>query len=106
MTPQRDGQVEAGPLLLHVGGRQIYRGAAVGKLEAAVDDRGVDAVAAFLYRRVRQAHHHRHELAGTAVDLDLDGRCIDAPNGRGKHLREHVASGCAKSASRSRAKET
>ena len=55
---QRDGEVEARPLLLHVGGGEVDGGAALGPAVAAVGDRRGHAVPALLDCRIRQPHDH------------------------------------------------
>ena len=51
---ERDGQIKARPLLFHVGGREVDGRAAHRKFVAGIGERGRDAVARFLDRRVRQ----------------------------------------------------
>ena len=88
-NPQRDGQVKPGALLLHVRRSKIYSDILKGKVEAAVLDRRFDALAAFAYRRIRQAYGHEVTVAGRDVDFHVDEIGIDAKDSGTKGFEEH-----------------
>ena len=67
---QRNGQVEAARFLGQVRRRQIGRDAPRRHLEAAVLQRGADAVARFLHFRIRQADDRKRGQAIGKVDFD------------------------------------
>ena len=89
---QRDGQIKARPLLLHVGGREVDGGAAHRKFEAGIGERGGDAVARFLDRRVRQADDDDERVAVAGVDLDFDRVGFNAVKRGGTNLGQHKCS--------------
>ena len=80
--PHGHGQVEAGAFLAHVGGREIDGDAFVGIAEAGVDERALDALAAFPDGDVGHADHDGiPRVAGCEhVDFDIDQVSIDAVN--------------------------
>ena len=84
---QRDGQVEARAFLFHVGGREVDGRAPHRKFETGIGERGGDAVARFLHRRVRQADDDDEGVAPTRVDLDFDGIRFNAIKRRGTDPR-------------------
>ena len=87
--PERDGQIEARPLLFHVGGREVDGRAAHRKFVAGIGERGRHAVARFLHRGVRQADDDNQRVAPAGVDLDFDRKSFDAVERGGADLREH-----------------
>ncbi len=84
---ERNGQIEARPLLLHVGGREVDGRAPHRKLEPGIGERGGDPVAGFLHRGIRQADNDDQGVAPTGIDLDLDGIGFDAIKRRGTNPR-------------------
>ena len=84
-----DGQIEARPFLFHVGGREIDGRAAHRKFEAGIGQRGRDAVARFLHRRVRQTDDDDEGVAPAGVDLDFDRKGFNAIDGGGTNPGEH-----------------
>ena len=81
--PRYDGQIEAGPFFLHVGGREVDGGAAEGEGVAGIDERRHDAVARFFDRGVGQADDDDESITESGIDLDLDGVGFDAVHGGG-----------------------
>ncbi len=81
--PQRDGQIETGAFLFHIGGREIDGGAAHREFEAGVGQGGGDAVPRFLHRGVRQTDNHNQRVTPTSVDLNLDRIRLNAMESRG-----------------------
>ena len=73
-----DGQIEARPFLFHVGGREVDGRAAHRKFETGIGERGRDAVARFLHRRVRQTDDDDQGVAVTGVDLDFNRKSFNA----------------------------
>ena len=80
---ERHGQIERRAFLADVGGRQIDRdGLRRRIIEAAIAQRGLDALAAFVHGIVRQAHDVEiARLAGPDVHLDLDEVGVDSKHG-------------------------
>ena len=72
--PESHRQIEPRALLAHVGRRQIDGDRFVGIAEAGIEQRGLDALAAFAHRRI--GHADRDEIAraaaGVHVHLDVD----------------------------------
>ena len=87
--PERDRQVEARALLLDVGGGEVDRGAAHRRREAGVDERGHDAVLAFLHGGVGQADDDDLRIAVPGIDLDLNGIRIHPVDRPRPDLGEH-----------------
>ena len=63
-SDDRDGdrQIKGSAFLAQVSRREIDRGAHIGLGETAVFERGKNTLAAFLHRRVRQAHQIENKL--------------------------------------------
>jgi len=72
-----DGQVEARPLLFHVGGREVDGRASHRKFETGIRERGGDAVARFLHRGVRQSDDDDEGVAVTGIDLDFNRKSFN-----------------------------
>jgi hypothetical protein len=74
------GQIEAGAFLAHVGRGQVDGDAFVGVAEAGIDERALDALAAFADGDVGHADHYGvPRVAGREhVDFDIDQVSIDA----------------------------
>ncbi len=85
-----DGQVEARPLFAQVGRRQVDRDAPRRELEAAVDDRGADALATLLHGRVGQAHDREGGGRRHDVGLDLDGVPLQSVESFARDVRDHL----------------
>ena len=79
----RDGQIKTRPFLFHVGRREVDRRVAHRKFVPGIRQRGRNAVARFLHRRVGQADDDDKRVAITGVDLDFDGIGIN-PIQRGR----------------------
>lgn len=79
---ERYRQVVGGPFLPDVGGREVYRDAAVGEAVAGVRERRLHAVARLLHRGVREPDCNDRRKPARHVDLDLDGHGLDS-DGRG-----------------------
>ena len=89
-NPQRHRQVEAGPFLAHVGGRQVDGELLVGISEARIDQRALDALAALAHGGIGHADHHG--IARVArrkhVDFDIDQVSIDAVDGSAARFKQ------------------
>lgn len=89
-----DGQVVERPLLAQVAGGEVDRGADARGLEAAVAERGHDAVIGFLDGGVGEADEDEFGIPAFAgVDLHVNQFRIDALQGGGRDRREHGGSG-------------
>jgi hypothetical protein len=88
---ERDRQVERGPVLLHVGRRQIHRDAPRRHLVAAVLERRAHPVLALPDGALGQPDdgEARHALA--EIDLDLDQQPIGPPQRARQHRCLHCA---------------
>ena len=87
---QRDRQIERGGLLGQIGRGQVDDDAVLRPLEAGVDHRPLDAVRAFLDRRLRQADENvLRQARGRDIDLDLDRQGVDADEREGFEFGEH-----------------
>ncbi len=87
---ERDRQIERRGLLWQFGRGEVDDDAIVRPDEAAVDQRPLDAVRAFLDRRFGQADEDRlGQRAGRDIDLDLDRHGVDADEREGVELGEH-----------------
>ena len=84
------GQIEAGAFLAHVGRGEVDGDALVGVAEAGVDERALDALAAFADGDVGHADHYGvARVAGCEhVDFDIDQVSIDAVNGGAAGLEQ------------------
>ncbi len=89
--PQGHGQIESGAFLADVGGREVNCDAlAMGKLKAAVAQRGFDALAAFFHGVIRQPDNVKIGHARRAyIDLHFDEVSVDAVDGSAERLEEH-----------------
>src|SRR6185295_6672719 len=76
--PQRNGEIEAATLLGQVGWSKIHGDAAVGKLEAAVEDGGAYAILAFLHSRFRQSDDRQRWKPVGQVHLNADQRSVES----------------------------
>ena len=90
-NPQRHRQIERGAFLANIGGREIHGDRMLEwKIEAAVSQRGFDALAAFLHGVVRQADDVEAEFIGLRhVHLNLDEVGVDSKNRGAEGLEEH-----------------
>ena len=86
---ERDRQIETRPFFFNVGRREIDRRPPARPKIAAVADRGGDAIAAFLHRRIGQPDDDDLRIPAAGVDLDLDFVGIDSVNGSGVNFGEH-----------------
>ena len=59
------GRSKLGPFLLHIGGREVDRGAAQGEVEAGIGERGADAVARFFHGGIGQPDDDNDGVAPT-----------------------------------------
>ena len=88
---ERHGQIKCRAFLANVRGGKIYRDALRGgKIEAAIFQRRLNALAAFLYGVVRQADNSKFALAARAdVHFDFDKVGVNAINGGAKTFEKH-----------------
>ena len=86
---ERDGEVEAGAFLFHIGGREIDRRAPARPEIAAVADRRRHAVLAFLHGGVGQANHDDDRTSASRIDFDFDLERIDAIDRRRINFSQH-----------------
>ncbi len=86
-----DGQIESGALFAHVCGSKVHsHGLIAGIIEAAVFQRGLHALAAFLDGDIWQTDNVEISLlAGADVDLDLDEIGFDAVDRGAVGFEEH-----------------
>ena len=86
-----DGQIESGALFAHVRGSKVHsHGLIAGIIEAAVFQRGLHALVAFLDGDVWQTDNVEISLlAGADVDLDLDEIGFDAVDRGAVGFEEH-----------------
>ncbi len=87
------GKIERRAFLANVGGRQIDGDALQRKIVAAIFQRGLDALAAFLHGNVRQADNI--EIAGPAradVHFDFHEVGVDAKHRGAEVFEVHVSS--------------
>ncbi len=90
--PQRDRQVEAVGIFLQVGRSEVDHDPVDRAAVSGVDDRPLDAVRALLDGGFRQADENRlGHRRGRDIDLDFNGRSVDADQCVGKELGEHDA---------------
>jgi len=88
----QDGQFERGPFLAPVGGGEVDRHGAARKREAAVLECGAHPVDALFDTGVRQPHQgHLRHLGPRDVDLDLNGKGLDAEQPHAVDFRQHRA---------------
>ena len=88
----RDGQVEAGALLLQIGGREIDGDEGGRNQVAGVFDGRAHPVAAFADGRVRKADGVEVVLIAdyaAQIDFDVDQTGVDAVDGGAEGLEEH-----------------
>jgi hypothetical protein len=89
--PDGDRQVEAGPRLAHVRGREVHRDPLLGELELGVEEGCAHPLARLTHRPVGQADEHEGRQSAPDVDLDghlvaanpLEGECCDRREHRG-----------------------
>ena len=86
------GQVERGADFLESGRREVHRDRAAGRREAAVPQRGADALARFPDARVRQPDDVEAGEPRGDVDLHVEDTGVDSQNGSGMDSGKHVAS--------------
>ena len=87
---ERDGQIERGALLPHVGWREVRRDPARRYGEPRVEQCGADALTALLHRARGQPDGR--PLRQSESDVDLDGHIVrvDAEYGGGADRGEHA----------------
>ena len=92
---QRHRQIERRSFLAYVGGREIYGDRLIRrKIEAAISERGLNSLAAFFHRDVRQADDVEISLvARPDVHLDFDEIGINAEDCGAKCFEEHSKAG-------------
>ena len=98
---ERDRQVERRAGLAHVGRREVDGDAVRRELEPGIADGTAHAVAALAHARVGQADHRESRQAERHIDLDVDGRGVDAKQRGGPQTCEHRASNANAAARRS-----
>jgi hypothetical protein len=87
-----DREVEAGPVLLPVGRREVHRDAPQRELKPAVLQRRLYADAGLANRRLRQAHRRVRRQPAGQIDLDVDGHGVDAAQRRRERGDVHSVS--------------
>src|ERR1022692_4610138 len=85
-----DGEIESRAFLAYVGRGQVDGDAFVGVAETGIDQRALDALAAFADGDVGHADHYGvpRVAGGEHVDLDIDQVSIDAVDGSAAGLEE------------------
>ena len=78
--------------LLQIGGRQVHRDAAHGKLETRVSNRGSHPLLGLLNGSVRQTHDVERGQAGRDIHLRLNHGAVQADHGASKGLGKHKES--------------
>ena len=84
-----DREVEPGPRLAQVRGREVDGEASRGELEARVEDRRVDALARLTDGAVAEPDDREVRQAGADVDLDGDEPRVESRDGEGGDVGEH-----------------
>ena len=90
---ERDREVEAAPLLLPLGGREVRDDTAQRELEARVADRRAHALARFRDRGVGETHDVEMRQTIGDVDLDDDRRGLETPQRARRDPRDARADG-------------
>jgi hypothetical protein len=96
--PDGDGDVVGGAVLAQIGGGQVHHDLARGHLDAGVLEGAPDPGAPLLHPGVSQADDLEARQAGGDVDLDVDGRGLDAGDGGGEDAGEHGREECERNA--------
>ena len=86
----RDGQVEPGPFLFHVGRREIDGDSFGREIIAGVLDGRLHPVFGLLDRPIRQAHRGENREALNDVHLHFDDVGIDSQNGTAQDFGQHA----------------
>jgi len=86
---ERDREIRGRAFLAALGGREIHGDASVRQLESRVAERRPHALARFAGARVGKSDEEEGGKPRTDVDLALDGKRFDAPEGGGPHAAEH-----------------
>jgi hypothetical protein len=90
--PQGDGQVVRRSLLAEGGWRQVDRQAAGRERHAGVLDRGMNSLAALLNRGIGEADNREVRKSARRVHFHLDDCPLQADDGAGVDLGEHMPS--------------
>jgi hypothetical protein len=76
---ERDWQIEGGPILAHIGRREIDHDGAIGEGEARIGDGRLDPILGFLHRARRETDGLQNRLSAVAdMHFDLDAERVDA----------------------------